>query len=183
MATLTELKRYVEQTLLNTEARTALRKIVEELFGGGGGGGVPEAPVDGTPYARQDAGWVAANGKIDRTIGGTLKTGASAVLLPGESFTVVLTYDMTLDVTAPWYMRAPASCSAVVDVQRATVAAPTTFTSIAAAAKPTLSGAAAATGAMTGYATSLLAGEQIRFICESASGTDQVFVAITAEAA
>lgn len=27
--------------------------------GGGGGGGIEEAPEDGTPYARQDAGWVA----------------------------------------------------------------------------------------------------------------------------
>jgi hypothetical protein len=128
------------------------------------------------------AGGGGGGGSSARTIGATLKTGASAVLLPGESAVVVLTYDMTIDPTASWYIRAPASCSAVIDVQRATVAAPTTFVSIAASAKPTLSGAAAATGAQTGYATSLLAGEQIKFICETASGTDRVFVAISAEA-
>ena len=28
----------------------------------GGGGGIPEAPIDGSPYSRQDAGWVASPG-------------------------------------------------------------------------------------------------------------------------
>ncbi|MDR1076373.1 MAG: DUF2793 domain-containing protein [Xanthomonadaceae bacterium] len=32
---------------------------------GGSGGGIPEAPEDGTPYARQDAGWVQAANPAD----------------------------------------------------------------------------------------------------------------------
>jgi hypothetical protein len=36
-------------------------KVIPTLFaagGSGGGGGIPEAPINGKPYVRQDGGWV-----------------------------------------------------------------------------------------------------------------------------
>jgi hypothetical protein len=36
----------------------ATKAYVDSAVGSGGGGGIAEAPVDGTPYSRQDAGWV-----------------------------------------------------------------------------------------------------------------------------
>ena len=48
---------------------------IKEISGtGGGGGGIEEAPEDGTPYARQDAGWVsvpAGSGAVDSVNGQT----------------------------------------------------------------------------------------------------------------
>jgi hypothetical protein len=77
--------------------------------GGGGGGGIPEAPQDGTPYGRQDAGWnrvIPENGLID---GGSFLPGASEIiqsrrsaalappsaLLPGELAFIVAAGNVT----------------------------------------------------------------------------------------
>lgn len=67
---------------------------------------------------------------------------------------------------------ADAAGSAVVDVQRATAAAPNTFTSIAGTAKPTLSSAQSATDtALTGWGdTTLDEGDFLRFVLSSVSG-------------
>lgn len=154
-----EAKRLIEQTLLSTEARTALRKIAEGLqdnIDAGGGGGGP----------------------VGRCIGAQLLTANSATLLVGTYIDIPIPFDLTLSATDQWLIRAPNAGSAVVDVRRATVAAPNTFASIAASAKPTLSSDDYARGAMTGYPTSILAGETIRFIVESASGFDRVQVFI-----
>lgn len=122
--------------------------------GGGGGGGGPVA----------------------RAIGGQLYTANSATLLVGAYIDIPIPFDLDLDVTDEWLIRAPNTGSAVIDVLRATVAAPNTFVSIAASAKPTLSSDDYARGAMTGYPTSILAGETVRFYVESASGFDRVQV-------
>jgi hypothetical protein len=163
MATRAELLRLIEQTLLQTEARTALRALVngvqDNIDAGGGGGGGPQA-------AKIFAQLVTAN---------------STTLIVGTDFTAIVPYDMTLDALDEWVMTSDDTCSVVVDVQRATVAAPTTFASIAASAKPTLTADTYNTGAMTGWSTSLLKGERVRLVVETASGTDKVQVMIPAE--
>jgi hypothetical protein len=100
------------------------------------------------------------------------------VLSVGTDAIAVLAYDMTIDPTQQWVIRTKggSTASVVVDVQRATVAAPGTFASIAASAKPTLTADNYNTGAMTGWSTSLLKGETIRLVVESASGTNRVIV-------
>lgn len=127
----------------------------------GGGGGGPQAA----------------------SIAAQLVTANSTTLIVGTDFTAIVPYDMTLDVLDSWIISSDDTCSVVVDVQRATVAAPTTFASIAGSAKPTLSADTYNTGAMTGWATSLLKGERVRLVVQSASGTDKVQVMIPAEKA
>jgi hypothetical protein len=157
-----ELLRLIEQTLLSTEARRALREVVnglqDNIDAGGGGGGA-----------------------VSRGIGATLKTENSNVLLVGTEVTIILPFDLTLSTSDSWVIASGTVGSVVVDVQRATVANPNTFVSIAASAKPTLTADDYASGAMTGWATSLLAGERIRFVVQSASGTTGVQVMIPAE--
>ncbi len=109
-----------------------------------------------------------------------LKTVNSDVLLVGTDFIGIVPFNMTLDVLDSWIISSDDTCSVVVDVQRATVAAPNTFASIAGSSKPTLSADTYNTGAMTGWSTSLLAGERVRLVVESASGTDRVQVMIPA---
>ena len=45
--------------------------------GGGGSGGIPEAPADGTPYGRQDAGWHSVLGLPGGTLTGGLHFGSA----------------------------------------------------------------------------------------------------------
>jgi hypothetical protein len=120
-------------------------------------------------------------GTVSRGIGATLKTENSNVLLVGTEVTIILPFDLTLSTSDSWVIASNTVCSVVVDVRRATVANPNTFVSIAASAKPTLTADDYASGAMTGWATSLLAGERIRFVVQSASGTTGVQVMIPAE--
>lgn len=127
---------------------------------GGGGGGVQAAAI-----------------KAD------LRTENADTLIVGTDFIGIVPFDMTLDELDEWVISCSVSCSVVVDVQRATVAAPTTFNSIAASAKPTLSADTYNTGAMTGWSTSLLAGERVRLVVETASGTNRVQVMIPTEKA
>lgn len=116
-----------------------------------------------------------------RAIQAVMREPQGSTLPVGTHVDLIVPYDLTLDVTASWLIRAPANCSVVLDVQRATVAAPGTFASIAAAAKPTLSSDNYASGAMTGWSPSLLAGETVRIVVESASGTSECSLAIPAE--
>lgn len=125
---------------------------------GGGGGGAQAAAI-----------------KAD------LRTENADTLIAGTDFIGVVPFDMTLDVADSWVISSDDTCSVVVDVQRATVAAPTTFNSIAASAKPTLTADTYNTGAMTGWSTSLLAGERVRLVVETASGTNRVQVMIPTE--
>ena len=125
----------------------------------GGGGGGPQAAA----------------------IKADLRTENADTLVVGTDFIGIVPFDLTLDVADSWTISSGSTCSVVVDVQRATVAAPTTFASIAASAKPTLSADTYNTGAMTGWSTSLLAGERVRLVVESATGTNRVQVMIPAE--
>lgn len=125
----------------------------------GGGGGGPQAA----------------------SIRGTLAVENTDTLIVGTETVGIVPFDMAIDVLDEWIMSSDDTCSVVVDVQRATVAAPTTFASIAASAKPTLSADAYNTGAMTGWSTSLLAGERVKLVVESASGTNKVQVMIPTE--
>ena len=144
-----------------------------------------EAPQDGTTYGRNNGAWVAAGGggSSERGILAKLKTESATTLQVGTDATFVIPYDLTIDPTASWVIASDDTCSVVVDVKRATVAAPTTFSSIAASAKPTLTADNYNTGTMTGWTTSILAGEQIRLEVESASGTNEVRVMIPVSAA
>lgn len=170
----------VRKLIAGTLGTVNLRNSLERLFDLY----TEEAPEDGTPYARQDGAWVAAGGGSGaRGIVATLRTESSATLAVGTDVTFIVPYDLTIDVTDSWAISADASCSVVVDVERATVAAPNTFNSIAASAKPTLSSDDYATGAMTGWSTSLLAGERVRVVVDSASGTTEVQVMIPVSAA
>jgi hypothetical protein len=118
------------------------------------------------------------SGPVARGINAELKTESASVLSVGTDVIAVLAYDMTIDPAQQWVIRTKggSTASVVVDVQRATVAAPGTFASIAASAKPTLTADNYNTGAMTGWSTSLLKGETIRLVVESASGTNRVIV-------
>lgn len=115
-------------------------------------------------------------GPVARVIGAELKTVNSATLLVGTYTDIPIPFDLDLDPADEWLIRAPTTGSAVIDVLRATVAAPGTFASIAASAKPTLSSDNYNRGAMVGYPTTILAGETIRFSVDSASGFDRVQV-------
>lgn len=72
---------------------------------------------------------------------------------------------------------ADASCSAVVDVQKGTYAAYPTTTSIAASALPTLASAISATDStLTGWTTTITAGDIIKFILNSSSVAKKITV-------
>lgn len=112
-----------------------------------------------------------------------LKVVNSSTLIVGYDFIGIVPFDINIDTGESWVISSNDTCSVVVDVQRATVAVPNTFTSIAASAKPTLTADNYNTGAMTGWSPSLLAGERVRLVVESATGTDRVQVMIPAEKA
>jgi hypothetical protein len=55
---------------------SSVYELEEKVGSGGSGGGIPEAPIDGTPYCRQDASWVSSpagsgGGIIDAPTDGT----------------------------------------------------------------------------------------------------------------
>ena len=204
-----EFLRLVEQTLLSTEARMALRALalgVQDNIDAGGaaqaliqfedegvnlgtsgtvnnidftGIGVTASRVGNTVTVDIPGG---GGGSNARGINTALRSEGAATLVVGTNATIIIPYDMTISVAASWVIASNTTASVVVGVLRATVATPNTFASIAAAAKPTLTAAVRATGAMTGWSTSLLAGERVRLSVESASGTTAVQVLIPAEA-
>lgn len=50
--------------VVTTNVSNAVKAIATKFLlggGSGGGGGIGEAPSDGTPYTRQDGGWVPLN--------------------------------------------------------------------------------------------------------------------------
>jgi hypothetical protein len=210
MATRQQLKRFIEQTLLDTEARNALRALIDALqdnIDAGGGGGQAliqfedEGVALGTPGTADTIDFTGAGVTATRVgnaitvdvpggggggpqaarIEAELKSEGTGVLVVGTDSIGIVPFDMTIDVLDEWIITASVTCSVVLDVQRATVASPNVFTSIAASAKPTLSADNYNTGAMTGWATSLLAGERVRVVAESASGTNRVQLMIPTE--
>jgi hypothetical protein len=82
-----------------------------------------------------------------------------------------------------WYLNADASGSIVIDVERATAGAPTTFASIAGTELPTLSGAQSAsdTNLTTWGDTTLDEGDWLRFPVDSAATVAFVVVALAVE--
>lgn len=178
MALTDAVRKLIEGTLGTVNLRNNLKQIFA-LY-------TEEAPQDGTTYGRNNGAWVAAGGGGGSSARGilvTLKTESATTLQVGTEVTLVVPYDLTLDVTDSWIITSDDTCSVVVDVRRATVAAPGTFSSIAASAKPTLTADNYNTGAMTGWSTSVLAGERVRVIVESASGTNEVNLMIPVSAA
>jgi hypothetical protein len=63
----------VNDNIQTNTAPTALGVIATRFTAaatGGSGGGISEAPIDGTPYARQDAGWVASAAAVPPLLDG-----------------------------------------------------------------------------------------------------------------
>lgn len=71
--------------VLGKKAGGDLVKIFGANLGGGGGGGIEEAPIDGTPYARENGGWTGTINNVvedaSPALGGNLLTEGSAVVL------------------------------------------------------------------------------------------------------
>lgn len=176
MALTDAARKLIEGTLGTVNLRNNLRLLFASY--------TEEAPQDGTTYGRNNGAWVAAGGggSSARGIIATLKTENATTLQVGTEVTLVVPYDLTLATADSWVITSDDTCSAVVDVRRATVATPTTFASIAASAKPTLTADNYNTGVMTGWSTSILAGERVRLYVESASGTNEVNVMIPVSA-
>ena len=83
---------------VNSEASTVGQVLESDGAGNaawatpaGGGGGITEAPIDGTPYSRQDAGWVAAAAG-----GGTTSEIFTKTLITEIDLTVAGEFDFTL---------------------------------------------------------------------------------------
>lgn len=84
-------------------------------FGGGGGGDVEEAPIDGTPYQRQDAGWVSPVQAMSQTTVAdadnyalTGDSGSLVSMVRSGANTVTLntrSTDPTLEVRRPYIVR------------------------------------------------------------------------------
>lgn len=178
MALTDAARKLIEGTLGTVNLRNNLRQLFASY--------TEEAPQDGTAYGRQDGAWVSVTGGGGggpTAIFATLKTENATTLIVGTGRTIIVPVDLTIDTTDSWIIASDDACSVVVNVERATVAAPTTFSNIAASAKPTLTADNYNTGTMTGWTTSILAGEQIRVSVDSASGTNEVRVLIPVSAA
>lgn len=160
MATLKQLLEYAEQTFAGTTAIRSLRKIIaglqENIDAGGGGGGGPQK-------ALIQAGFYEPQGQA---------------LVAGASVEIPLRHAITLNTTDSWQVNGDQTGSVVLDVELATAAGYPTFTNIAASAKPTLSSARRATGAMTGWTTSAAAGDTIRISINTVSTLEKVAVSI-----
>jgi hypothetical protein len=124
---------------------------IAALEGGGGGGGGKVRPIavfDGSPDP----------------------------ILVGSQVRCTVTAACTI---TGWTIIADVSGSAVIDVRRATYAGYPTVTSIAGSAKPTLTAATKATSTtLTGWSTSLAAGDVLVFNVDSASTVEQLFIAL-----
>jgi hypothetical protein len=120
------------------------------LEGGGGGGGKarPQAVFDGSPDP------ILVGSQVRATVG-------AACTITG------------------WTIIADVSGSAVVDILRATYAGYPTVTSITGSAKPTLTAATKATSTtLTGWSTSLAAGDVLVFNVDSASTVEQLYIVL-----
>jgi hypothetical protein len=120
------------------------------LEGGGGGGGKarPQAVFDGSPDP------ILTGSQVRATVG-------AACTITG------------------WTIIADVSGSAVIDIRRATYAGYPTVTSITGSAKPTLTAATKATSTtLTGWSTSLAAGDVLVFNVDSASTVEQLYIVL-----
>ena len=126
---------------------------IAALEGGGGGGGGKVRPVavfDGTPDA----------------------------ILAGSQARCTVTADCTI---TGWTILADVAGSCVIDIWRDTFAnyPPTVADSITGSAKPTLTAANKATSTtLTGWSTSLTAGDTLIFNVDSASTVEQVYIVL-----
>lgn len=120
-----------------------------------------------------------SGGSTTRAIEATFDGGGSALTTAVAD--PVVRVPVACTVTG-WHVKGDPSGSAVVDVQRATAAAPATFASIAGTEKPTLSGATDASDASltTWGDTGLDAGDWIRFVLDSATTVTHLYVVLIA---
>lgn len=111
------------------------------------------------------------------TLGATFDGGGSAVAA-GSVVYIRAPYSGT--ITA-WSIVADVSGAAVVDVWKDTFAnhPPTVADTITASAKPTLSGAASESSTLTGWTTTVTAGDTIAFKVDSASTVTKFSIALT----
>lgn len=204
MATLKQLLEYAEQTFAGTTAVKSLRKIIiglqANIDAGGGGGGQAQIQFKdegsnlGTTGTVTSLDFVGANVTAARAgnavtvtvAGGSQKAAIQAgfyepqgqALVAGASVEIPLRHAITLSTADSWQVNGDQTGSVVLDVELATAAGYPTFTNIAASAKPTLSSARRATGAMTGWTTSAAAGDTIRISINTVSTLEKVAVSI-----
>jgi hypothetical protein len=150
---------------------------------GGGGGAITQLTGDVTagPGSGSQVATIAAAVLVrPATVGATFDGGGTAIVPgPGTIVFVKVPHAMTLSA---WEIVADQIGSVVVDVWKDTYAnfPPTVADSIAASAKPTLSGVQKAQNTtLTGWTTSIAAGDWLAFKVDSATTVQRVTVQLT----
>lgn len=142
----------------------------------------PEAPIDGTPYARQDAAWVAAGGGGSNTRGITVTGGSigGAVITVAQVIGGLSASDYTL--TGNWYLWCSPSGSIEVDVRRAAFGSlpPGPGDTICGGNEPAVSGAISASGNFTGWSTGIARNDALSVVVNSV--TDVTWFVLLLEA-
>lgn len=137
--------------------------------------------TDGLLYAWDGAAWVATGGGAGtspKVVGVTVDGGGSAITTGQKGY---VQCPITGTIT-DWTLLADQSGSVVIDVWKDTYAnaPPTDADSITASAPPTLSGAIKATDAtLTGWTTSVTAGDVFGFNVDSAATIERVTLQLT----
>lgn len=142
----------------------------------------PEAPIDGTPYARQDAAWVAAGGGGSNTRGITVTGGSigGAVITVAQVIGGLSASDYTL--TGNWYLWCSPTGSIEVDVRRAAFGSlpPGPGDTICGGNEPAVSGAISASGNFTGWSTGIARNDALSVVVNSV--TDVTWFVLLLEA-